>query len=651
MYNGQEFLFSLDIGTRSVIGTVLKLNGKHLEVVGEKYIEHEERAMMDGEIHDINLVSQVVKTVKDELEKDLHIILEDASIAAAGRYLNTIEIRTKERIEPFEEILTEQIRSLELKGVALAEEEIHRKISGELYCVGYSVKNYYLNSYLISNLEGHKGDEMEVELIATFLPRSVIDSLYKVMNNVGLKVANITLEPIAAIEAVVPQKLRLLNIALVDIGAGTSDIAISANESICAYGMVEVAGDEVTEEIAKAYLVDFNEAERMKREIDINDTISYTDVLGFENVVYSEEIKKIIKPIVKAIGRKIKDKIKELNGGKSPSAVFVVGGGAHTPYILEEISKGLNLPPQRIGIKDERAVEMCKSKNTYGSAGVTVLGIAKVALRNLGDNFIDVTLNDCPISLFNSHVHRVSDVLIRGGVEINNLIGKRGKSLRVTINGKKRLFFGEVGENAIININDSLVTLESEIRKGDKITIDYAKNGNDAKVSLKDIVSEVNIMKVEIEGEFFEIKPTFSVNGEIKEYDYYLKNGDDINEIFPNKVSDFKKYILMDDNISIYKNGVLLSGDEYLQDGEKLTKEVNKEELEKLIEEYRKEIKVKFNGEDVVLGKQDNYMVIDIFNYIDYDVKNIKGDMKLYLNGNIAIFTDELKYGDEIELR
>ena len=85
------------------------------------------------------------------------------------------------------------------------------------------------------------------------------------MNKVGLRVNNLTLEPIAAIEAVVPQKLRLLNIALVDIGAGTSDIAISSKESIASYGMVPQAGDEVTEAIVQECLVDFNTAEYIKR--------------------------------------------------------------------------------------------------------------------------------------------------------------------------------------------------------------------------------------------------------------------------------------------------------------------------------------------------------------------------------------------------
>src|SRR5690606_8916426 len=132
------------------------------------------------------------------------------------------------------------------------------------YCVGYTVVNYYLDGNFMENLEGHKGNKIGVDVLATFLPYTVVDSLYTVMNRVGLEVVNLTLEPIAAINVAVKKSLRLLNIALVDIGAGTSDIAISRDGTIVAYAMASVAGDEITENIAKTYLLDFDAAEKLK---------------------------------------------------------------------------------------------------------------------------------------------------------------------------------------------------------------------------------------------------------------------------------------------------------------------------------------------------------------------------------------------------
>jgi len=84
-----------------------------------------------------------------------------------------------------------------------------------------------LDNYPIKNLEGHKGRTAVTKIIAAFLPSSVLISLYAVTSRCRLEVDNLTLEPIAAIHAVVPDDVRFLNIALVDIGGGTSDIAVS----------------------------------------------------------------------------------------------------------------------------------------------------------------------------------------------------------------------------------------------------------------------------------------------------------------------------------------------------------------------------------------------------------------------------------------
>ena len=265
--NSEETLFSLDIGTRTVIGTVGVVRDKKFHVISEKFTEHEERAMIDGQIHDISLVAKAVNKVKTEIEEELGFKLEKVAIAAAGRFLRTTIVKSELTIDSDKEINKELIRSLELTAVKMAEEKVNEETIGKLYCVGYSVKNYYLNGYAISNLLGHKGQDISSEVIATFLPRSVVDSLYAVTKKVDLTVTNLTLEPIAAMEAAIPQNLRLLNLALVDIGAGTSDIAISSNETISAYGMVAMAGDKVTEAIAQACLVDFNAAEKIKKQI------------------------------------------------------------------------------------------------------------------------------------------------------------------------------------------------------------------------------------------------------------------------------------------------------------------------------------------------------------------------------------------------
>ncbi len=65
----QNIVFALDIGTRSILGSVGVVKDKKFHVIEESYIEHEERSMIDGQIHDVSLVANTVMKVKRDLEK------------------------------------------------------------------------------------------------------------------------------------------------------------------------------------------------------------------------------------------------------------------------------------------------------------------------------------------------------------------------------------------------------------------------------------------------------------------------------------------------------------------------------------------------------------------------------------------------------
>lgn len=661
--NSKDIKFALDVGTRSIIGTVGVVKDNKFHVILEKYVEHEERAMIDGQIHDIDLVAKSVKNIVDEIEKELNIKLTNASIAAAGRFLKTVNGTGYTELNEDEEINKEDIRKLELIALKEAEKEINKNTGGKLYCVGYSVKNYYLNGFLMSNLQGHKGENASVDVIATFLPRSVVDSLYTVLSKVGLSVSNITLEPIAAIDAVVPKNLRLLNIALVDIGAGTSDIAISSKDTISSYGMVPQAGDEVTEAIVQEYLVDFNTAEDIKRQINIESEITYIDVLGLENTIKVEDIRKVIKPIVSKIAEGIAAKIIELNGGKSPSALFLVGGGAHTPGIIEELSENLNMPVQRIAIKDRKSVTECIGENNLGSAGVTVLGIALVALKNESKNFIDVTLNGSAVSMFNSHELTVMDVIIHAGVNPSMLMVRNGKNLRYKLNGVKRIAFGEKGKSPVIKVNDKIESLDKHIKYGDIIEIEYAKEGKDGKAQIKDVIRILNSIGIYLDNEVINLEPIITVNNQKENLEYEIKENDEINVILPKTVKDIKEYILKEE-VEIEKNGIKLEDNYIVSEGEKLNIikpiddkiTINKDKDEKNKQELinneidKNVINVVFNNKKLTLSHRKDYIIIDVFNYVDYDLSNVKGKVNLTLNGEKVGYTTKIKDGDVIEL-
>ena len=241
----QPLVFGLDIGTRNVVGTVGYKTENEFVVVAQYMLEHETRAMLDGQIHDIGRVGHTIAKVKEELESQIGQELTEVCIAAAGRVLKTVTTNISYDF-PEETVVTgEDIHTLDLLGIEKAQ-SILKEMNDtryKFYCVGYSVMKYFLNDEPFSSLESHKAERISEDIIVTFLPEDVVDGLYAAVGMAGLTVANMTLEPIAAINVAIPENYRLLNIALVDIGAGTTDVAVISVGGVVVSASVKVAGD------------------------------------------------------------------------------------------------------------------------------------------------------------------------------------------------------------------------------------------------------------------------------------------------------------------------------------------------------------------------------------------------------------------------
>ncbi|WP_326938315.1 cell division protein FtsA [Alkalihalobacillus alcalophilus] len=360
----QPPLFALDIGTRSVVALLLQPHEDQFELIDIEIIEHKERSMLDGQIHDIPAVAAAIKKVKETLEEK-HGPLKKVCVAAAGRSLKTrraqfeLDVKGKPILNP-EDVLHLELSAVQKAQFELAQTEI-KESSLHYFCVGYSVLNYQMDGEIIGSLVDQNGDHASVEVIATFLPKIVVESLLSALTRADLELEALTLEPIAAINVLIPPSMRRLNVALVDIGAGTSDIAITDENTVVAYGMVPVAGDEITEAVSDQFLLDFPEAERVKRQIHTEDTIQIADILGFETEYTKEEMVAPIRANIRHLAQKISHEILELNG-KPPKAVMLVGGGSLTPELPKHVAELLRLPENRVAIRGIEAIQKLKKQ-------------------------------------------------------------------------------------------------------------------------------------------------------------------------------------------------------------------------------------------------------------------------------------------------
>lgn len=511
-------IFALDIGTRKVRGLLAEYADTSLRIVDCEILEHETRAMFAGQIHDIEKVAKVVERIKRILEERNNLHLEKVAVAVAGRMLRTFREKMKKKINPDEEIKIEEVRNLELSAL----QAVVNRLSGEsmeFYCVGYSVVNRCLDRERISNLVGQKGEEIEVEILATFLPKKVLQSIFTVLKKVNLEVSSLTLEPIAAINAIVPPDMRRLNLALVDIGAGTSDIAITRRGSIIAYGMVPVAGDEITEKLCESYLLDFPTAERIKRCLSAEEKVTFADIFGRGYELLSREVIGEILPAVENLARKIADEILTLNQS-SPHAVVCVGGGSQTPYLEEKLAAVLSLEKRQVGV---RRMEMTKSiedetGKLSGPDGVTPTGIALLAAEREGLEFLNVMVNGKPLHLVKLGGRlTVFSALLQAGMNVKKMYPRPGLAKTFELNGQMRFVKGTLGKNAEIRLNGNLVTPDTHICDDDEITFIEAVDGEDAKMKLSVLIGEMQIKRIFLNGKEIRINPLIMVNGKPEE--------------------------------------------------------------------------------------------------------------------------------------
>ncbi len=696
----EPLVFGLDIGTRSIVGTVGYKEKDKFNIVAMSVKYHETRSMIDGQIHDIAKVSEDIVSVKNDLEEQLGgRKLTEVCIAAAGRVLKTAIGHGEYEFPENTAINQEYIHSIDLIGVEKAHEIIMEELSSnkentKYYCVGYTVIKYFLNDYEINNLEGHKGTKIAADVLATFLPEEVVSSLYSAVENAGLIVNNLTLEPIAAINVAIPESYRLLNIALVDVGAGTSDICITKDGSIIGYGMIPSAGDEMTECLIKKFLVDFNTAEKLKVVSPKKKSVTYKDIMGISHKITPAEILDALEAAKKSIAKKVAEKIIELNGGSSVSAVFIVGGGGKISGFAEMVAGYLKLPVERVALRGQEVmndinflIDNIKKDSLY----VTPIGIC-LNYFDQKNNFIFVNVNGERVKLYNNDKLTIFDAAVQFGFPKEDIFPKRGDDITFKINGKSRIVRGYNGEPAVIIQNDKEVGMNSLIEANDKIKITPSTKGACASIELGSLPEFQGTLTFNVNDSTV-VCPKFPmVNQKPESQLYKICDGDDIemqsyytleqlltfmdvnpdaNFFINNKEASLDDKIY--DNFVVYwidksielpkkeeDDSNLKNNDKKASESDNLTNsndvaaESNTEsntEASASNHEAVQAIGIIVNSTPVTLTGKASYKFVDIFDFYDFDLSVMRGKkLVTKVNGRDAEFMETLLEGSVIEI-
>ncbi len=616
-----SLIYAMDIGTRSIIGVAGRVADERLEVLAIEKEEHGRRAMLDGQIEDIDQVAKVARRVTERMEAKLGCRLSRVCVAAAGRALRTEKGHYAMELPQVTRITSDIISNLESGAVADAERQIGEEQDSQRrsYLVGYTVSGYLLDRYPLTTLKDHNGQQLEAEVVATFLPSEVVESLYAVMAAAGLEVASLTLEPIAALNAVIPADLRLLNLVLADIGAGTTDIAICRDGAVVGYTMATTAGDEITETLMRRFLIDFATAERMKMLLN-EATVSYRDILGLEQSVAGSEIQETLKSAAKALAQEIAQRVTGINGAP-PSAMFLAGGGSKLLGLREMVAQELGMDERRVALAGNNydISAFSREYELNDPEFATPLGIAVSAGLGLISDSYRIMLNGKPAKLFRSGSLTVLDLLMMNGYTSADLVGRTGRTLSVTVDGQRLTFRGESAMPCTLRRNGEDTKPSALVYAGDSIEFIPAVPGASAERTPADLLG------VDYAGGVL-------VNGRPAALDTPLRSGDQV-------ISTVAAVLPEEPEPEPEPAAAPAS---WQGGGAAETPAV------------RRPLFLYLNGEPLVLpGKQDGgaYFLMDLLDRSGIDFETLDVPLVLQVNGADCPFTQELRHNDQVVIR
>ncbi len=614
----QGLIYALDIGTRSIIGVAGRVSDERLEVLAIEKEEHGRRAMLDGQIEDIEQVAKVARRVTERMEAKLGCKLTRVCVAAAGRALRTERGRYAIDLPQVQRIGSDIISQLESGAVSDAESRLSEEPDPQRrsYLVGYTVSGYLLDRYPLATLKDHNGQQLEAEVVATFLPSEVVESLYTVMEAAGLEVASLTLEPIAALNAVIPADLRLLNLVLADIGAGTTDIAICRDGAVVGYTMATTAGDEITETLMRRFLIDFATAERMKMQIN-EPSVAYRDVLGFEQSVAGTEIQETLQGAAKSLAQEIAQRVTDINGAP-PSAMFLAGGGSKLLGLKELVAEALGMDQRRVALAGNNydISAFSREYEINDPEYATPLGIAVSAGLGLISDSYRIMLNGKPAKLFRSGSLTVLDLLMMNGYTSADLVGRTGRSLSVTVDGQRLTFRGESAAPCVLRRNGEDARPSALVYAGDSIEFTPAVPGASAQRTPGDLLGA-------------DYAGGVLINGRPASLDTPLRSGDQV--VSTVSAPPPTEAVPEPEPVAPWQGPEEPSG-----------------------ASARRPLFLYLNGEPLVLpGKADGgpYFLMDLLDRSGIDFETLDVPLVLQVNGADCPFTQVLRNNDQVTIR
>jgi cell division protein FtsA len=399
----QDLFVGLDIGTTKVCAVVAVADPlrKTVDIIGAGIAPCD--GLKRGVVTNIGKTAESVRQAIDKAEQQSGYTINNVVVGIAGDHIATSQTRA---------IVTVSSNEISQSDVNRLHHELRQvRIMPDRQILHVIPQDYIIDGQEgISDPMGMSGKRLEANALVITASASAVENIYRCAERAGIVIDDIVLQPLASAYAVLDEAEKEVGVALIDIGGGTSDVAVFKDNVLRFANIVSIAGQKVTDDIVAVLGIRNVDAERIKREhghadagsIMRDEQFQIPGVGGRTPTQLSKSILcQIIEPRVEEIYEHSMSMLMESGWAHQLSAGVVVTGGCSMLRGSDALAQRLFRMPVNIGIPRGFSSEGL-AKEVSSPVYATAVGLALYSHKHT-DDLLDQRHEEGPMDRREQH--------------------------------------------------------------------------------------------------------------------------------------------------------------------------------------------------------------------------------------------------------
>lgn len=378
MNEKQQYICALDIGTSTVIALVGEVVDDEINIVG--IAEAESRGLTAGMVTNIDATTQSIKAAIAEAERMAGCKIRHVTTGITGNHIRSLNSQGVVKIKDGEVTKADVERA---KDTAKAV-----NIPPDHQILHTVVQEYIIDNQLgVREPIGMSGVRLDTRVHIITGAVTALQNIQKCIKRCQLEVDAIMLQPLVCAEAVLTEDEKELGVCVINIGGGTTDIAVYTNGAIRHTAVIPIAGDHITRDLAQALRTPYHAAERIKtyHGVALEDLDGLDEMVEVPSVGNRAPRQIARRNLASVIGPRVEEilllTLNELRHAGYPeelltSGIVLTGGASLLRGVVELTEEVFNLPA-RIGVPHDSGHLSERIRNPRYSTAMGLLEAAK----------------------------------------------------------------------------------------------------------------------------------------------------------------------------------------------------------------------------------------------------------------------------------